>query len=78
METAEEKQSLISLSSFEKSHVCDQIFSSSSNCSCFSLQKSLFVEDYVTHCVKHLKMCHSLQDGDSPEVQREHNSMQRG
>ncbi|NXR26355.1 FLT3 kinase, partial [Cinclus mexicanus] len=49
------RQSLVSLSNFEKSHVCVQIFRSS-NCSCFSLQKSLCVEDYVIHCVKPLKM----------------------
>ncbi|NWT83030.1 FLT3 kinase, partial [Lanius ludovicianus] len=55
------RQSLVPLSNFEKTHVCVQIFSHN-NCSCFSLQKSLCVEDYVIHCVKPLKMCHLLQD----------------
>ncbi|NXR30466.1 FLT3 kinase, partial [Zosterops hypoxanthus] len=66
--SSKDTQSFVSLTSFEKSHVCVQLLGSS-NCSCFSLQKSLYVEYYVIHCVKPLTMCRPLQDGNSPEVQ---------
>lgn len=74
---AEDRQSFVSLTSFEKSHVCVQLLGSS-NGSCFSLQKSLYVEYYVIYCVKLLTMCRLLQDRDSTEVQCEHKSLQRG